>query len=807
MSCRHVVVAVVSAVCVAASARAGTIPERGAYSRLPGEKWQDGFVAGNGRMGALIYGKPGDETLILNHCRLFLPLGSREIVPRLAQYVPQVREMVRNRKFREAIAFLMEKGKEQGFPGLIWTDPYHPGAFIRIRRTIEGDVTDYRRTEDFRTGEVVVAWKTPQGRTEYRMFVSRTDNLIVARLKGPGRCDLVFDRIEVDGIDSTQQVSPAYVTYHNVYTRGKGGYDTVVRIATDGKTSVEDNVLHVDDADAVTLIARIVPWKTPLPKEQSEAWNYSPENPDFAVENLGRYRPNPPLADSSVVAYRTTEQATALLPQVKASLAEVSMDYDRLFDPHAKAQAALFDRVTFDLGCGDTRRLPVEDLFAQAASERKLPPALAEKMFDAGRYMVLCSLGELAPNLQGIWTGTWKPNWSGDFTLDTNIQAAMSGVLSCDMPDLMEGYFRLIESFYPDWRTNAKAIYGCDGFFSNSRASNCCLQLHWGTWQGIFWTGGAPWLAVFFVDYAEYTGDREFLEKRCVPLLAEIAAFYEDFLTEVDENGHVVFNPSYNPETGCGINATMDIALARFVLSKLIAVCRESNIEQENVPRWESLLAKLPPYPINDQGQLAEWPDGRLTPGHRHHSQLVGCYQTFDPIFETSPELRKAAQLSVKAKIAGADGGGEQSSFGRVQAGISAAYLGLAEEAYSRLEVMGVKQSMYHSLITSHEPHAKIYNTDGNGGIPQIVALMLAFSRTDRLDLLPALPAAWPSGSIRGLYTRCGCKVDITWEQGKLVRAVLHATRDTAFTLRYGEKSRSVQLKAGDTLAVDGDLE
>ncbi|RMF92941.1 MAG: hypothetical protein D6741_14365 [Planctomycetota bacterium] len=806
MNYRRLVVAVVAAALVATTAWAGAIPERGAYSRLPGETWQDGFVSGNGRMGALIYGKPGEETLILNHCRLYLPLGSREIVPRLAEYVPQVREMVRRRKYREAIAFLMEKGKEQGFPGLIWTDPYHPGAFIRIRRPVDGEVTDYARTEDFRTGEVVVSWRTPQGRTEYRMFVSRTDNVVVAQLTGPGSCDLVFDRIDVEGVDSTLDISPLYVTYHNVYTRGKGGYDTVVRLLTDGRTSIEDNVLHVAGANRITLVARIVPWKTPLPREQSEAWNYSPANPDFAVENLGKYRPNPPLADSSVVAYRTAEQATELLPQVKASLRELPMDYDRLFAPHAKAHAALFDRVELDLGGGDDRLLPVEDLFAQAASENKLPPALAEKMFDAGRYMVLCSLGELAPNLQGIWTGTWKPNWSGDFTLDTNIQAAMSSVLSCDLPDLMEGYFRLIESFYPDWRTNAKAIYGCDGFFSNARASNCCLELHWGTWQGIFWTGGAPWLSVFFVDYAEYNGDREFLETRCVPLLKEIAAFYEDFLTEVDEDGHVVFNPSYNPETGCGINATMDIALARFVLSKLIAACRELGIEQENVPRWEALLAKLPPYPVNEQGQLAEWPDGRLTPGHRHHSQLVGCFQTFDPVFETSPELRKAAQLSVKAKIQGADGGGEQSSFGRVQAGISSAYLGLAEEAYSRLEVMGVKQSMYHSLITSHEPPARIYNTDGNGGIPQIVCLMLAFSRTDRLDLLPALPKAWPSGSIRGMYTRCGCKVDITWDDGKLVRAVLHAKRDSEFTLRYGGKSRTVRMKAGDTLAVDGDL-
>ena len=122
--------------------------------------------------------------------------------------------------------------------------------------------------------------------------------------------------------------------------------------------------------------------------------------------------------------------------------------------------------------------------------------------------------GELLPNLQGIWTGSWTPAWSGDFTLDTNVQAAMASACSANLPELMEGYFRTMESFYPEWRLNAKRIYGCRGFFSNARASNTCLLLHWGGWEGVFWTAGSGWLASFFSDYAAYTGDRQFLAKR-----------------------------------------------------------------------------------------------------------------------------------------------------------------------------------------------------------------------------------------------------------------------------------------------------
>ena len=124
----------------------------------------------------------------------------------------------------------------------------------------------------------------------------------------------------------------------------------------------------------------------------------------------------------------------------------------------------------------------------------------------------------------------------------------------------------------------------------------------------------------------------------------------------------------------------------------------------------------------------------------------------------------------------------------------------MAEEAYGRLEVMATKRSMNLSLITSHDPNAYIYNTDGNGGIPQIVATMLAFSRVNSVDLLRALPAAWPSGTIKGLNLACGCTVDITWNDEKLTSATFHATRNTIFTVTYKDKSQQLNMKKGDSL-------
>ncbi|MEI7732600.1 MAG: glycoside hydrolase N-terminal domain-containing protein [Verrucomicrobiota bacterium] len=788
--------------------RAESIPAHGSYSTNAATKWESAFVSGNGRMGAMMFGNPTNDTIIANHCRLFLPLGNREIVPDLAQYVPELRRTIREKNYGEGMKFFLSKAKEQGYPGLIPTDPYHPGLFVNVRQPATGAIADYARTEDFQTGEVVTRWRDDRGQFQRRMFVSRADNLIVVSLNGPAPVELQFPPVNHALIQSQQETSADWVTYHNTYTKGKGGYDAAVRIVhQDGKAEVAGDTITITGAREVLLFIRIVPWKTPQPKETSEAWAYSPDNPDF--KKAGVFKPAPALAESSVVAYRQAEDAAKLMPALKKSLAGLRDDYARLFAPHAKLHGELFNRVTLDIGGGAERTLTTETLLEIAKQEGRLPAALMEKMYDAGRYMFICSAGELLPNLHGIWNGTWKPAWSGDFTLDTNVQAAMASACSANLAELLEGYFRLMESFYPEWRINAKRTYGCRGFFSNARASNTCLLLHWGTWQGVFWTAGSGWLASFFTDYAQYTGDREFLEKRCVPLLKEIAVFYEDFLSETNQSGRVEFIPSYNPETGCGLSATMDIAVAREVLGNLITACRELKIERDNLPRWEALLKKLPDYPINQKGELAEWPDGRVVPGHRHHSQLYPCFQSFDPLFETTPELRQAAQATVRVKIAASDAGGkgnEQSSFGRIQSGVSAAYLGMPEEAYGRLQVMAVKRSMNPSLITSHEPNAGIFNTNGNGGIPQIANTMLVHSRMESVELLPALPAAWPAGAIQGLRIRGGCTVDLQWAQGKLVAATLHPERNLTLTVRYQGKSVPVRLSKGKAQTLNADL-
>ena len=135
------------------------MPPKGAASSAPAARWEEAFLTGNGRMGAMLFGDVQNETLVANHCRLFLPLGSREIVPDLSAHLASTRSIIRKDGFQPALAFLLEKASEQGFPGLIPTDPLHPGFFVHVRQKPTGDVREYVRTEDFRSGEVVVQWR------------------------------------------------------------------------------------------------------------------------------------------------------------------------------------------------------------------------------------------------------------------------------------------------------------------------------------------------------------------------------------------------------------------------------------------------------------------------------------------------------------------------------------------------------------------------------------------------------------------------------------------------------------------------
>ena len=251
-------------------------------------------------------------------------------------------------------------------------------------------------------------------------------------------------------------------------------------------------------------------------------------------------------------------------------------DYGQLLERHARDPRRAVQ--PHAAGPGRRRGPPPDDGGADRRAAPTTTPsrALIEKTFDAGRYNIISSTGELPPTLQGVWAGTCDPPWASDYTHNGNVPSAIASMLMGNTPELMLAYTSYIESIVPWLELNAQRIFGARGIVLPSRSTtngfNNALAPRF---AGAFWVAGAAWAAHFFYDYYLYTGDRAFLAEHALPFMEKAALFFEDYLYE-GQDGSYVFSPTQSPENApantksqATFNATMDVAAAKELLSNL----------------------------------------------------------------------------------------------------------------------------------------------------------------------------------------------------------------------------------------------
>jgi alpha-L-fucosidase 2 len=437
--------------------------------------------------------------------------------------------------------------------------------------------------------------------------------------------------------------------------------------------------------------------------------------------------------------------------------------------------------------------------------------SLMERMFDFGRYALICSSGTegMPANLQGIWNGEYGPPWAADYHNDINIQMNYFPALPGNMAEITLPYFDYYDSLLDDFRLNARNIAGCRGILAPlSGTSHGLSGLGWS-----YWTAGAGWLAQLYYDYWLFTGDREFLKERAVPFMKGVALFYEDLLVE-DDKGRYVFIPSFSPENtpsntkvSCTINATMDIAVARELLSNLCAACEELGIEAEGVARWQRMLAKLPRYMLNEDGALREWAHADFEDNyeHRHMSHMYPVYPGLEFTRERTPKLFKAARIAMEKKM---DSLEYACAWSYVQAAGTLARLGDGDAAWKQLEVVarGYTLSNLFTTLWLYNWKPPMYQFEAASGIPAAMMEMLLYSEPGTIKLLPALPRAWPNGCVKGLRARGGFEADIHWENGKLTKAVIRSVLGNTCKVRYGKKAVKLKTEAGKSYQFDGGL-
>ncbi|MGW4892859.1 glycosyl hydrolase family 95 catalytic domain-containing protein [Kitasatospora sp. NPDC004240] len=749
-----------------------TLPARGVWDDTAASAWTDGFLTGNGEYGAVYYGAPTLEKMVVNYHRLLLPNGSRDVTPPV---ISGNLEAARDKALAGDYA-----GAASTFANgwtLRWTQTFHPGYEIRLTTPGMTTVNDYARITDFRTGEVTHTWTDGYGTWKRRVFVSRADQVIVHELlPAPGRTvdTTVSVYTALEGAPtSVSFATTATVTNGDGYLNMRGtypsggayGYEGVTRVVVSGTgaaVAANGQTLAVSRATKVVLLTKLARYET------STGWNSQP---------------------------------------LQAALGAVTADYATLLGRHAPKHQVMYDRSSIDLNVSTAdRQLPVSDLIArQNSNPSAVDIALLERMYDSGRYLFVSSSGVLPPRLTGIWSGAWNGSWADDITTDANINLQVAGGNILDLGDAMQGYFDLILGQLADWRVNATNIYGARGFLAPSRTDGeHGRQLHFNGsgFPGQAWTGGADWLLYPLLEYYEVTGDVTFLQNKLGPALMELALFYEDFLSRTDANGKAVFIPSFSMETSptstgknLAINATADIMAGRHALKAAIDAANTLGLEQgagNGVARWTALLAKLPDYTINSDGALAEWSWPGLTDryDHRHISHLHGAWPLHEINPEDRPDLVKYARKALDKR-----GDSNYSAHGSLHRALARARLKDAPGVYDNLLKIYGRNMVFRSLMTAHNPNLSTYNCDAANAIPGILGEALVYSRPGVLEILPALPDQLAKGTIRGVRGRNRITVQsLSWDTAArtaTVQLTSAVNQDITFICRRGITSIS----------------
>lgn len=731
-------------------------------------KWQEALLAGNGKMGIMVFGNPLHETVVFTDRSFNFP-GAK---PRTFAEVPRdtldlIKKYCATGKFKEAndLAVRTSHWHDGGEGGR------HPGFALKIDMDASGEIKDYSRISNYETGEITVRWSDVRGEWERRSFVSRDANISVFELQAPsaGKLNCAFSLqmpAEMNfpkGMKMNCLHAKDYLNIRVNYAppMDTEGYEGGIRVKQSGGSCfLRNDTLYIQDASKVLLLARTE--------------KYAPDC--------------------------VAEWDKGLL---KEALNKIKPDYKALVKAHKAIHAAIFNRVKMNLGASPAERLLSNEELLEKQKQTDSPVlALWERIFDAGRYHFLSSGNELTPpDLLGIWTGDCNAGWGGYYHLDANLNLQVSGGNTGAMPEVMEGYFHLNEVWRKDFEANAFKLLGCRGMLAcgNTPGLSSGLMASINDFYPYHYaTGEEAWLLYPFWEHYLITEDKAFLQNRLYPLLKCMGEFYEDFLKYKDDEGYYIIAGSVSPENQPSNlrvsllnNSAFDLSGARFILSTLVKVCDLLGEEQGiggGKQRWKYLLDSLPPYRINEDGAIKEWgwPGLADSYNHRHssHLMMVWPYREFSE--DKTPELYKAAYRALQMRDRH---NYENAGHGYLHAALIAAGLHDTSSLKNKLLTLTQKDFYYNSLSTAHYPNFGTFCTDVCHAVPGVLIEMLVGSDEEGIELLPALVAGIERGSISGIKARCGVTVEqLSWNlSDNKVYATLYSAKDRKIKLKLGQ--------------------
>ena len=780
------------------------------------EKYIEGLPVGNGRLAAMMLGRPENLRIALNHEWMWRGENRFREYPDVSEHLTEVREALLQGDFLKGTELANKYwggiGGISGIPNRV--DPYQPAGDLWLRFH-PGTVENYTRSLDLDTGLTKVNFEAECGKVAQELFVSSSDDCLVARMTSehPADVDVVLDRKEDARCSITYENESDGLRMKGSFTDGIS-FEACVKIVTDGTWTIID--AETPTAPAADSDTDTAPHSDASPQAKTEPSDQN--SPYLKVTGATNILL---LLQIGTDAKGTDCKQEMIFPEYCFHNRDHAADsscknqtcanaYDKqtpetifqtLYQNHICRFASLKGDVVLDIDVEDCD-LPTDKriaLFREGGD-----PAMPLLYFEYGRYLMASgSSGELPINLQGKWNEDLQPPWDADYHLDINLQMCYWFVETLGMEHAAGTLFNLIEKYVPYAQVMAKHLYGCKGI-------TMTLQTDvWGrttpeAYGWAVWVGAAPWLAQHMFMHWRYTKDLQFLRERCYPFLKEAAAFFEDYLLEKD--GELWIVPSQSPEnrfegTGnwpvsIGVNSSMDIQLITELLNNAAESAEILGVDDHKITLWRDMLTRLPKLTTDSLGRLNEWDKERVEvePGHRHLSHLYGLYPA--QLFEPDSREWKAAERSLDERL---KHGGGHTGWSRSWVACLMARLGRGEDAWEHFMAL-ISDFATISLLGLHPP--RIFQIDGNMGGTACVCEMLMQSRRGLLHLLPALPSQWPKGSVRNFRAQDGVTVSFAWEKGQLTACELISSEDQTLRVVSGDREWNVMLEAGKTHAV-----
>lgn len=751
------------------------------WYRQPAERWVEALPVGNGRLGAMVFGGIPTERIQFNEDTVWQGQPHSYARKGAHRWLDSIRSLLVEGKQGEAEALAMEQFMSvplrqkayQSFGDLV----------IERRGVDDSSVSAYRRSLDLNAAVARVEFQAGEVRHSQEVFASYPRQALVVRLTASGGHGLAFSA----SLESSHPLEAVAAVDRGLRMAGRvvGGairFEARLAVETDGDSTFDGSEVRVANASQATLMLA----------GATNFVNFRDVSGDPAERN------------------RATLAGVAGIP------------YAELRRESVASHAELFDRVDLDLGISEATAKPTDERLVGSADQ--LDPQFVTLLLQYGRYLLIASSrGSGQPaNLQGLWNDLNDPRWESKYTVNINTEMNYWPAELTALPETQEPLFAALQEVAESGAETAREHYGARGWV---------LHHNFDLWRGTapinhsnhgIWPTGGAWLCQHLWLHYLHGGDKVFLQETAYPLMRGASEFFVDTLVESPGGDWLISGPSNSPETGgLVMGPTMDHQIIRNLMGNTLAAAAILGVDAQLRAELTRIRARIAPNLVGRLGQLQEWIDDVDDPEnkHRHVSHLFGLHPGVEITPFGTPELFEAAKTSLELR---GDGGTGWSMAWKVSFW---ARLLDGDRAFNMLQGLlravpepgvgrqtGRRGGLYPNLFDAHPP----FQIDGNFGITAGIVEMLLQShdpygaplrsspvqngKEGFLYLLPAVPSALGTGSIRGLRARGGFDVAIEWRDQHLVRASIESRLGKPLTVRYAGAEIRLELASGETV-------